>query len=853
MRIFVISLLLITGLLIFPQQSYAIFAGLFTDNRNERAACSEITYYNEEQEFNKYAYSQLEADRVDENCSVYGWGPSDAHINFTSQEFLPKTEVSCGSTIEAIFTKSGSTITNNSNIKINNITTSEGASTINNLSQFTSRRQELQDSRGDTSLLPRELGSIFTHSQLLDNHPLTRTLNSGLTMRSAQSTSTLKRQFEFCEQMTECHANQYADENEIARGDPTTRCANYQKYLVYPIKDANTDNPPEPYIQREKATCDTALSTLAPYKNCLSNYFVPCSGSQLASNDSSIRALGTDSSTKLANVANEGGAITDPICQLSCNPNYNETFAQEFQSLNPYSKATEQLVICTVKAEGTETRPKAIKFPEEGIFVSQNDFDCQEIITPPGAVAYCQGIEDFILSQTSATRHDEIIAQFREPEEHQMCSDPENPQGPLIYWKDSWLDSFRCTILPGSASCLEAVRLKRYACRINGAAMEAAAGGASPGSICPVEVDTETYGDPNAAVSSRRTSIKTQVSINDPNNAIDTYQALYTFTIEPRLFWACGNALAHINDAGSCSKSFAPDATNTNQTEVRKASLGSPIPVTLSGTTDELTVCDAPYVDPDTGETKQKCRTNIQNLSPTDDDIAITRVGNFPRYCALRTIKGHYTSGTSPENTSGIECDWYAYTEGKVTSSCTDGPWTPPTTEGYSGTCSKMSYDLPFRDTSIRPKSLEELKATYDTYFPGNQLEEKYQEIVDQSIAYGYNPAFILALWLEESGGSDRLSFGENIFDFGCGRTPDFDTQLACILNLFDNYSAGGDYDGMVRECRRSGDTPTYEEFMLFFAEGICPTVQAQDFQFCRHNHAQFPERFRTFYNNVAN
>lgn len=185
----------------------------------------------------------------------------------------------------------------------------------------------------------------------------------------------------------------------------------------------------------------------------------------------------------------------------------------------------------------------------------------------------------------------------------------------------------------------------------------------------------------------------------------------------------------------------------------------------------------------------------------------------------------------------------------------TQSPCKPATSStGSSGQCSSLTYEIPYHDTTIPVRPVSDLKAIYDPRFPGNQLEAFYDIIINRAQAAGYNPAFVLAVWLEETGASDYQSFGTSIYDFGCGGAEKGNvlSGLQCFLSLYTDWSAGGKYDSLMSSCREGGANPSFEDFMLFFAEGICTTVQSQNRQFCRYNHSLFPGKIRQFYNSVV-
>lgn len=174
------------------------------------------------------------------------------------------------------------------------------------------------------------------------------------------------------------------------------------------------------------------------------------------------------------------------------------------------------------------------------------------------------------------------------------------------------------------------------------------------------------------------------------------------------------------------------------------------------------------------------------------------------------------------------------------------------------GACTNIpDENIPFRDTSINPKPVNELIQ----YIRDNNgrlggfssaglatmernIRDKYDEVVSRSRAAGYNPAYVMAIWIEETGAGAYNASRQ----FGCGSSG-FDGELNCFLKLFENYSAGSSQDSLFKDCRQ-GDQPTYKEFSLFYSEGICPTIQRKNYSFCTNK--AFPGRIDRFYKAVA-
>ncbi len=164
--------------------------------------------------------------------------------------------------------------------------------------------------------------------------------------------------------------------------------------------------------------------------------------------------------------------------------------------------------------------------------------------------------------------------------------------------------------------------------------------------------------------------------------------------------------------------------------------------------------------------------------------------------------------------------------------------------------CKKLSEDIPvpipFRDTTIEPKPKEELYNLIKGRFENTQLLKYYDLVVSRAKEAGYNPAFVLTIWIEETGASDTDYPGAH--DLGCGSSTGIEPQLDCFMGLYKNWSTGGVYYPDVRDCLTNGTSPNFEDFMLLFAEG-CQGAIKNDRQFCYHN--TFPGKIEYFYNIV--
>ena len=160
--------------------------------------------------------------------------------------------------------------------------------------------------------------------------------------------------------------------------------------------------------------------------------------------------------------------------------------------------------------------------------------------------------------------------------------------------------------------------------------------------------------------------------------------------------------------------------------------------------------------------------------------------------------------------------------------------------------CNKSAPD-PGNVPGLLPKAT--LIKEFSREFPGNHIEDCYNDVVARARASGYDPAFAMAIWIEESGASDYSQF-PTVADFGCAvNTPrtDFTSQLTCFLSLKANYS-----QSRFDSCRQ-GSGVTMNDFLLIFSEGFnaCNPANASCYKkFCLN--PQFPDRIRNFYSRVS-
>lgn len=139
-------------------------------------------------------------------------------------------------------------------------------------------------------------------------------------------------------------------------------------------------------------------------------------------------------------------------------------------------------------------------------------------------------------------------------------------------------------------------------------------------------------------------------------------------------------------------------------------------------------------------------------------------------------------------------------------------PTTPTTT------IAGLDYYIPFRDSSIRPLDIKsEVKAA----FSGAKLEYWEEPIIRRSVEAGWNPAFVLALWIEETGashttleknGGSEMPVSGNLSKghLGCAPSQDqtINESLDCLFKGFSQYQDDQFSNFMAHYSGGSSDAP---------------------------------------------
>lgn len=153
-----------------------------------------------------------------------------------------------------------------------------------------------------------------------------------------------------------------------------------------------------------------------------------------------------------------------------------------------------------------------------------------------------------------------------------------------------------------------------------------------------------------------------------------------------------------------------------------------------------------------------------------------------------------------------------------------------PAGEPPGGSMGDINYLIPVRDTSVAPR---DVKAQILRSWP-NAKTEFWDSIIEWSKTNGWNPAFVLTLWVEESGAQHF----QNADPIGCTLGEDIsdprqklDASLSCLNKFISAHFAAGYSDTM------------FPKFMCIYSEGHYP---------CTFNRNNFPAAIKDWYSIIA-
>jgi len=111
-----------------------------------------------------------------------------------------------------------------------------------------------------------------------------------------------------------------------------------------------------------------------------------------------------------------------------------------------------------------------------------------------------------------------------------------------------------------------------------------------------------------------------------------------------------------------------------------------------------------------------------------------------------------------------------------------------------------LDYYIDFRNPGISVSDETENNVIWlvKTYWPDTKIESQWDYVYSQAVSRGWNPAFVIALWIEESGASAL-----DAHDLGClgGERNNISSQLDCLFS-------------------RPYANESFEEFMCMYSEG---------------------------------
>ncbi len=108
------------------------------------------------------------------------------------------------------------------------------------------------------------------------------------------------------------------------------------------------------------------------------------------------------------------------------------------------------------------------------------------------------------------------------------------------------------------------------------------------------------------------------------------------------------------------------------------------------------------------------------------------------------------------------------------------------------------NFFIPFRDSSILPK---DIKDQIQQSWPSAQIDN-WDLIIEEAVKNNWNPSFVLALWIEESGAQGVASYSDPL---GCAPNQPTTDILISLNCLFSNFSQFGNDQFIAFLARYSG------------------------------------------------
>lgn len=130
-----------------------------------------------------------------------------------------------------------------------------------------------------------------------------------------------------------------------------------------------------------------------------------------------------------------------------------------------------------------------------------------------------------------------------------------------------------------------------------------------------------------------------------------------------------------------------------------------------------------------------------------------------------------------------------------------------------------LGYYIPFKDPAVRVADPEAVIRRIRNSWPNAKIGN-WDKIVSQSIANGWNPAFVLTLWMEESGAEGAANYDDAL---GCGYHSNIDASLTCLFESpnFKNLAAGEFADFMCLYSASGSKAPCNFGDSIYFKDSI--------------------------------
>ncbi len=125
-----------------------------------------------------------------------------------------------------------------------------------------------------------------------------------------------------------------------------------------------------------------------------------------------------------------------------------------------------------------------------------------------------------------------------------------------------------------------------------------------------------------------------------------------------------------------------------------------------------------------------------------------------------------------------------------------------------------LGYTIDFRNPNIQVTRKEEVIQMVLGSWPASKIKTQWDYVYRQAVDHGWNPALVIALWIEESGASGvtfRQDLNREVFDLGClaGKPNNLASQLDCLFHKALN--TGGSFGAFM--CSYSENKPAGCEF----------------------------------------